>query len=58
MTDVCDGCISYDFCFITKKYKKYGDCPCGNCLVKVICINPCNERVTYVEKKREEKENE
>ncbi len=46
----CEGCRSYMFwkrviptCILYPFNKKEGDCPCSECLIKVICSKGCPE---------------
>lgn len=46
----CRGCLSYDFeypvgeCALTKTLiRMFPDCPCLNCLVKVVCNEVCED---------------
>ncbi len=45
----CKGCFSLDrkmllnCSFNSKNMNIDGECPCTNCLVKVICFNSCKE---------------
>ena len=44
----CDGCKTYEseiesqkvFCRFAK-FNQMGDCPCTNCLIKMVCIHGC-----------------
>ncbi len=60
--DECDGCFSYDkdmdnMCsdmtttktMVLKDIRYISECPCAECLVKVICNVPCQE---FLENKR------
>lgn len=41
----CDGCrVNFEFlaCWF-KKYDSIEECPCGECLIKMMCLNPCSE---------------
>lgn len=40
--DICKGCKNTPLdCVIFKKFKI--ECPCSECLVKMVCIKPCEE---------------
>ena len=43
ITDLCEGCVTkYQGGFIHCSIIKFSkDCPCGDCLVKAMCIEPC-----------------
>lgn len=58
----CDGCnVSYisSTCFASH----IEGCPCKNCLIKIMCTNPCKElgshlgKTKLIQKERCEKEN-
>jgi hypothetical protein len=40
----CDGCVG---CFSLVMINSDGSCPCTNCLIKIMCINPCKEILDY-----------
>ncbi len=57
MTNVCDGCIDYmRMCLVKKNFKNYDDCPCGNCIIKVMCEEICERRHRYFAVKYNRKE--
>ncbi len=45
----CEGCNSIDGCYETRVIDQYTDyydermneCPCGICLIKMVCDEPC-----------------
>ena len=48
MNDHCVGCISYiaskyDLYCLYSRYSTNGECPCSECVIKVMCKDPCNE---------------
>ncbi len=43
----CEGCLLPPMCAIKDEYADYDDCPCINCLVKVMCSIVCQERMDY-----------
>jgi len=48
----CNGCYSYDPKF--KKtcigiHKLYNQCPCHNCLVKIVCNTSCPEFFKHID---------
>ncbi len=49
--DMCEGCVAMSgellFCFVRVDFKEHGDCPCGNCIVKMMCSIVCPERTSY-----------
>lgn len=49
MDDICDGCFIKDrigYCF-THAVENGENCPCVNCLIKVICSKACEDRINY-----------
>lgn len=48
MTDYCKGCYSNvasmcdHYCSYTK-YSPNAECPCSECIVKVMCNDPCDK---------------
>lgn len=47
MHNDCEGCLLPSSCGIKDLYDNYDDCPCMNCLVKVMCSIVCKERMDY-----------
>lgn len=53
--DICIGCKTQVFstaiiehpCLIIR-YSKYEECPCCNCVIKVICTQICEKMVKYI----------
>jgi hypothetical protein len=44
ISEECRGCFSNNFSTCTKMYYyKNGKCPCGTCLIKIMCNNSCRE---------------
>lgn len=46
----CEGCfgaVSPCYCAIRDLYANYDDCPCMNCLIKIMCSVVCKERKDY-----------
>lgn len=46
----CEGCImfiNYKYCDIIRTGREE-DCPCRNCLVKVICTETCDKYNVYL----------
>lgn len=42
--EYCDGCLSYDDEKCPLFYfNDYGECPCTNCILKMICMKRCKE---------------
>ena len=46
----CEGCIEGKE--VQCQFQMYGsvamaECPCGNCIIKMICEYPCEEYTTY-----------
>ncbi len=50
-SDICEGCHGINHktrsCFVKSDLEDYKDCPCGGCLVKVMCSEVCQERVSF-----------
>lgn len=47
---ICEGCVGMNeavTCFVKIDFEEYSDCPCGNCIVKVLCGSYCQERISY-----------
>lgn len=40
----CDGCCIQDICTYTIESEA---CPCAICIIKMICVEACDERLTY-----------
>jgi len=40
--DYCDGCLDYQNNCPVKRNNRIGNCPCTECIVKMICDNPCD----------------
>lgn len=50
MNNLCCNCFGMDkppYCAIKDLYTDLDDCPCMNCLVKVMCSEVCKERKKY-----------
>lgn len=46
----CDGCKDFEACsFIVMGSVAINECPCGNCLIKGICHNPCDDLMQHYE---------
>ena len=47
----CEGCYAGKiFCiFHVQGSVAINSCPCGDCIVKMICSEPCEEYVTHAE---------
>lgn len=57
MTDACDGCRGSNpsdiiVCYARRDYRNNDDCPCGNCIIKVLCRETCPDRFDYYLNKR------
>lgn len=55
----CDGCLgagAVAYCIVRIDFEASEDCPCANCLIKVICDQTCKERADYYFTKKEEAE--
>lgn len=55
--EMCEGCAGLDekvTCFVKVDFDTYDDCPCRNCIIKPICSERCEERVSYYFDKKEE----
>ena len=57
MVDICDGCTGAIYskvrtrsCAIKDMPDYVDNCPCTNCLIKVVCFNVCPERMSYYQK--------
>lgn len=59
----CEGCVLYEemgrsngiACLALNYFKLNGiknTCPCGNCVVKPMCLNACKERTDFGEGKK------
>ncbi len=50
---ICPGCLTYSIECNTKPISDGIKCPCSICLVKMICVTPCNllykHKNTYIE---------
>ena len=46
----CYGCITYQYYLLSCK-QIYKLCPCKECLLKVVCKEPCEKHKTLVKKK-------
>lgn len=61
ISKICDGCVGENktrHCFVKTDFNVYDDCPCGHCIIKVMCRRFCLERAYYyVDRKTEEKNN-
>jgi hypothetical protein len=43
MDDICVGCIWLEYvCYDLFNSKEIKECPCGLCIVKPMCKDPCN----------------
>ncbi len=46
----CEGCFSdkmaCSLVTIARRYDIEAKCPCGDCLIKFICFNPCKSYIT------------
>jgi len=54
--DCCKGCATYigageyhDCAYA--EYNKKGACPCSKCVVKVMCVEPCDEYDEWIQHK-------
>ncbi len=49
MDDICDGCFGKtdNFVCFVQKYEDHSDCPCGNCIIKMVCSEVCQKRRDY-----------
>jgi hypothetical protein len=45
MKQACDGCQLDNTCSLRNQKKK---CPCSDCLVKVVCIEICDDLYEYI----------
>lgn len=55
VSGVCDGCVGVDQtknCFVRIDFNDYDDCPCGHCIIKVMCRKSCLERVFYYQDRK------
>ncbi len=57
MDKVCDGCrgsITSDrtICYARRDFKNNDNCPCRNCIVKVLCKETCQDRFDYYLRKK------
>ena len=46
----CSGCRREGYCIVLSSiidYIKIGKCPCGTCLVKVVCEHPCEDYAPF-----------
>lgn len=43
MKNECDGCNSLPYIDPDCFYDKIDGCPCGRCLIKMMCITSCND---------------
>ncbi len=43
MTDYCQGCCDYFGLGCDYRTMNYGECPCINCVVKMMCTQICEE---------------
>lgn len=56
MREICKGCccaipeIQYDFECIFTKNNRAEECPCTQCLVQIMCINACDQRIATGDK--------
>jgi hypothetical protein len=42
MKQYCDGCLTFGgFGCKHSKFNKTGQCPCTNCILKMVCDSPC-----------------
>jgi hypothetical protein len=53
MKRLCDGCFvkQYIHCMIyydIKSRRKKKECPCQQCLLKLVCTHACTKRISYV----------
>lgn len=52
MNDICDGCVvtrGVGYC-LTHVIENGENCPCVNCLIKVMCSRACEDRINYSKK--------
>lgn len=52
MNSECEGCIAHDIAAGECTGLRVDNCPCLNCLVKVMCIKVCDELSIHMEKAR------
>ena len=43
----CKGCCSYNDERICAVIKHSKECPCSMCLIKMICVEVCEERIEF-----------
>jgi len=58
----CEGCSSYwngsDTCNLSYNNKGEGTCPCTECIIKIMCSDPCEVYIEYNTKKCEDRKND
>lgn len=45
--EVCAGCRVIEECYLKPFNKKNDTCPCSLCLIKGVCLDPCDKYVKY-----------
>lgn len=48
----CFGSVPPCYCAIKDVYIDHSDCPCMNCLIKIMCSTVCQERKDYFENRK------
>lgn len=60
-SDICEGCYGINqktrSCFVKLDLEDYENCPCGRCLVKSMCSEVCQERVSFYANRYRAQEN-
>lgn len=55
----CDGCAGAEggwWCPVKAEFGVLYDCPCSNCLVKVLCAESCQKWISYHSNKKKKGE--
>lgn len=48
----CYGCLTYDGTEDCSLYNNVGNCPCINCILKMICQDSCQKYCDWITPKR------